>query len=933
MRRNLVIFLSLLFGVIFNVRAQVVTSTPWFPVVSDSVIVYFDASKGNGALANYSGDIYAHTGVITNLSTSSTDWKYVIADWSANLPKALLKPLGNNLYKFAVKPSITDFYGVPTDEQVLKLAFVFRNADGSKVGRNSDGSDIMVDVYPDGLEAKVITPENGVLVSGGSNIDFRGVTKESDSLFLYLNNLLLEKTNLHDLSRTVTVVNPGVNWFIAKAKKGNEVDYDSVYVYVRGSVPVAELPSDVIPGVNYNNDGSVTLVLSDPAALKSYVYLLSDLNNYMPSESYQMNRTPDGKYYWITLTGLQSNAEIGYQYLIDGSLRIADPFTEKILDPWNDPYISSDIYPNLKPYPQGKTSGIVSVFPVIKSEFQWQTTNFTPIDKEKLVIYELHIRDFVGTRAIKTVMDTLDYLQNLGVNAIELMPINEFEGNDSWGYNPSFYFAADKAYGTKNDYKAFIDECHRRGISVFIDMVLNHSYGLSPLVQMYFDPQAGTDGAPSADNPWYNQSCPHPPYCWGYDFNHESIYTKEFVDRVNAYWLTEYKVDGFRFDFTKGFTNKVGDGMAYDASRIAILKRMANQIWNVNPAAVVILEHLTVNSEEKELSAAGMMLWGNMNYNYSQAAMGKISTSNINGISYKSTGRNWAEPHLVGYMESHDEERLMYNCKSAGNDSLASYSIKNQKIALERMALNASFFLTVPGPKMIWQFGELGYDVSINYDCRVCPKPLHWEYKDDYYRNFLYKVYSSLNKLRLEYPVFSTTDFDVKGTGTVKQIVLRHNSMDVVIVGNFAITDRTATPLFTKSGKWYEFTKNDSLDVTAGTTKLDLKAGEFRIFSTSRIANNGLNIGIEDPIGTSEIKIYPNPAMDLLNVDFELNSAKLVVFKVFDLSGKLVLQTERSSNTGLNQIQLTISGLKPGLYILRGVSENQQFSGKFSVAK
>ena len=85
-------------------------------------------------------------------------------------------------------------------------------------------------------------------------------------------------------------------------------------------------------------------------------------------------------------------------------------------------------------------------------------------------------------------------------------------------------------------------------------MVLNHSYGLSPLVQMYFDPQAGTDGAPSADNPWYNQSCPHPPYCWGYDFNHESIYTKEFVDRVNAYWLTEYKVDGFRFDFTKGFT-------------------------------------------------------------------------------------------------------------------------------------------------------------------------------------------------------------------------------------------------------------------------------------------------------------------------------------------------------------------------------------------
>ncbi len=932
MRRNLVIFLALIFGVMLNLKAQVVTSTPWFPVVSDSVIVYFDASKGNGALENYSGDIYAHAGVITNLSTSSSDWRYVIADWSTNLPKALLKPLGNNLYKFSIKPTITDFYAVSTQDTVKKLAFVFRNADGSKVGRNSDGSDIMVDVYPEGLKAKVVTPENGVLVAGGTNINFRGVSKQSDTLYLYLNDLLLEKTPLHDLTRPVTVTNPGINWLIAKVTKGDEVEYDSVYVYVRGGVPVADLPAGVIPGINYNSDGSITLVLADPPALKSYVYLLSDLNNYMPDEAYQMNRTLDGKFYWITLNNLPSNSEIGYQYLIDGTLRIADPYCEKILDPWNDSYISSSVYPDLKPYPQGKTSGIVSVFPVTKSEYQWQVTNFSPIAKEKLVIYELHIRDFVSTRAIKTVMDTLDYLQKLGVNAIELMPINEFEGNDSWGYNPAFYFAADKAYGTKNDYKAFIDECHKRGISVFIDMVLNHSYGLSPLVQMYFDAQSGTDGAPSADNPWYNQSCPHPPYCWGYDFNHESDYTKEFIDRVNAYWLTEYNVDGFRFDFTKGFTNKAGDGMAYDASRIAILKRMANQIWSVKPEAVVILEHLTVNTEEKELSAAGMMLWGNMNYNYTQAAMSKISSSNIANISYKSSARNWAEPHLVGYMESHDEERLMYNCLTAGNDSLSSYSIKDQKIALERMALNAAFFLTVPGPKMIWQFGELGYDVSINYDCRVCPKPLHWEYKDDFYRNFLYNVYSTFNKLRMDYPVFSTTDFDVKGTGSVKQIVLRDNSMDVVVVGNFGITNRTASPLFTQDGKWYEFTKNDSIEVTAGSTKIELKAGEFKLYSTSRIVNNGLNIGLEEPIRATEVKLYPNPTNGKINVEVDLNRASSVVFTVYDLSGKMIIQTDRYCQAGVNLVQIQVSNLSPGLYILRGSSNQQQFTSKFSIS-
>src|SRR5690554_7605996 len=106
---------------------------------------------------------------------------------------------------------------------------------------------------------------------------------------------------------------------------------------------------------------------------------------------------------------------------------------------------------------------------------------------DKLVVYELLIRYFTNNGDIKTVTDTLDYLQRLGVNAIELMPFNEFEGNDSWGYNPSFYFAADKAYGTLNDYKEFVDECHARGIAVLMDMVLNHSYGQSAFAQMYLE--------------------------------------------------------------------------------------------------------------------------------------------------------------------------------------------------------------------------------------------------------------------------------------------------------------------------------------------------------------------------------------------------------------------------------------------------------------
>ena len=81
------------------------------------------------------------------------------------------------------------------------------------------------------------------------------------------------------------------------------------------------------------------------------------------------------------------------------------------------------------------------------------------------------IKCFIGKHDFATLTDTLDYLQKLGINAIELMPFNEFEGNESWGYNTLFYFAPDKYYGPKDNIRKFVDECHRRGMVVIMDMV------------------------------------------------------------------------------------------------------------------------------------------------------------------------------------------------------------------------------------------------------------------------------------------------------------------------------------------------------------------------------------------------------------------------------------------------------------------------------
>ena len=128
----------------------------------------------------------------------------------------------------------------------------------------------------------------------------------------------------------------------------------------------------------------------------------------------------------------------------------------------------------------------------------------------------------------------------------------------------------------------------------------------------------------------------------GYDFNHESQYTKSFSKDVMKYWLTEYKVDGYRFDLSKGFTqvNTLGNTSLwgqYDASRIAIWKDYLDYIRSVDEDAIIILEHFASNSEEKELSNYGMLLWGNLNYYYHEATMG-YTNSNFSDISYLKRG-------------------------------------------------------------------------------------------------------------------------------------------------------------------------------------------------------------------------------------------------------------------------------------------------------
>lgn len=599
------------------------------------------------------------------------------------------------------------------------------------------------------------------------------------------------------------------------------------------------IPSGAGDGVTFINSGK-SVIFNLYAPSKTSVSVIGDFNNWTPTA---MNKTSDGTRWWVQIDNLDPSTEYSYQYLIDGNLKVADPYSHKILDPNNDQYIPSSVYPNLKAYPSGKTTGIVSVFYANAPAYNWQNTTFTKPAQKNLVIYELLPRDFVATHSYQTITDTLNYIARLGVNAIELMPVNEFEGNDSWGYNSNFMFALDKYYGTPNAYKAFIDACHSRGIAVIQDIVLEDQFGSSPMVQMY----ATSTGSPAANSPWFDQTNMHPDAV-GYQLNHSLAATQYFTENVMKYWMQEYHIDGFRFDEAKGYTqvnsgNDEGTWAAYDASRVALWTKYNAYMKSIDPNFYVILEMFSANQEEAQYVSQGMMVWTNLSTPGEQATMGFNDSGgswDLSGLFYDQYGFPASSPSaygLVAYFESHDQERLQFKNGAYGNSS-GSYNVKNLATGLQRDELGAVFMFSSPGPKMLWQFGELGYDISIDQNGRLGDKPILWNYQTDPNRKHLYSIYQKMINMKIKNPVFTTTNFKYDlGNDAVKyiQLIDPTQAANVEVVGNFAVTPQTASITFPSTGAWIDNITGTTYNVTTATMTMTLAPGEYHVYSSAAL--------------------------------------------------------------------------------------------------
>jgi glycosidase len=666
-----------------------------------------------------------------------------------------------------------------------------------------------------------------------------------------------------------------------------------------------------------------------------------------------MKKDPTNGKFWLEINGLTAGQTNTYQYwVVDQTpivnsptlVKTADPFSTLVLSPFDDSGISPVSYPNLPAYPAGQERE-VTVLKTGETPYNWQVNNFTKPKKEDLVVYEVLIRDFDDNRNYQTLIDKIDYFKNLKVNAIELMPVMEYEGNESWGYNTAYHMALDKYYGTENKLKEFIDLCHQNGIAVILDIALNHAFGRNPMVRMWMnDPDGDGWGGPSSESPYLNQTATHS-YSVGDDFNHQRPLTQNYVQRVIKHWIQDFKIDGFRWDLTKGFTqNCTGSESctnSYQQDRVDILKAYADYSWSLDPNHYVIFEHLGSENEEKEWAnyryneGKGVMMWGKMTDPYNQLTMGFNSNNNIAGIGHKSRSQ-FQGARVMGYAESHDEERLMYKNVTFGNDSNPSHNVRTLNTALSRMSALGAATILVPGPKMIWHFGDLGMQNSIftcnngsvnlpggtDGDCKLDTKPQpQWtnNWLADVNRNKIYNDWARMIQLKKDEPVFEG-DYDINSGNLTPKIYVFDNSLpstqlkNVVILTNFDVTTQNVVPNFPYTGVWYDLmdpTGTTSITVNNVGTAIPILAGQFKVYG-----NRASTLSVEDVDLGSQFKIYPNP----VNNAFYINKS-VDEMNIFDVTGKLVKTFKGDFN---ENHAFDISDLKQSIYLVKIENSNGQ---------
>ena len=689
-----------------------------------------------------------------------------------------------------------DFNSFQSGSQVVSsLKFKILWEDGSyDVGEN--GQIIYYDIYfdynltDDDPYVDFISPENNQQLTGDVSIVCQG---DADNVELWLNGDLLTVLTNEPFNY---LWEPDPGFFgdleiIAKAiYDSGQVSFSFVDFNLQYQINNVSAPIGINDGLNIDGN-NVIIALYAPG--KEYVSITGSWNSEFPNGEI-MNLSGD------TLWWYQKELDDGnytYQYNLEGVKYVADPWSLDV--EWVDPFSGNE---------SGNFQDAKTFFAIGEEEYTWNDDAYIRPETKDLVIYELNVGDFLGQEGITGTYSEIinkiqsGYFNDLGINAIELMPINEFEGSYSWGYNTSYAMAPESSYGTPNDLKNLIDIAHQNNIAILLDVVYNHMWGSSPLFQLYH---------PLDNYEWDSHDfslCPYfdnAPSDWGYKLEHwhevngRQYRGWKYVEDALKIWVEEYHVDGFRFDYVDGIGwGDNNDGAAY----------YVDLLDNLDPSLILIAEADNASQINTTDFDSG---WDySYHHNLFDNILGiYVDVDNVtNHINAYNQGYGFVTGP-INYIESHDENRLIYQSTEFQNHSLEE--------AYQRSMLGASILFTSHGVPMIYSGQEFAQNAPVR-DAYGFPisQPLQWSNLENENVQELNNHYKKLISLRNNYDILKEPPLELKySSNSTNSIVYwrADENQKIVIAINLGIYPQVIDIEFPHNGEWNEYIGDTQIQI------------------------------------------------------------------------------------------------------------------------
>jgi len=528
-----------------------------------------------------------------------------------------------------------------------------------------------------------------------------------------------------------------------------------------------EAPANLFPGAVDHGNGRVTFVLYAPD--KQSVHLVGDFNGWDRSAD-PLHGTESGLWW------LEKNLEPGsytYQFWVDQNILICDPYAHQLAE-------------------GAEADPPRAVVEVGRQPFQWQHDQWARPSFNDLIIYELHIDDFSPEGNFQGVINRLDYLEELGINAIELMPINEFGGEaHGWGYNPAYFFTTEKSYGPPDMLRQIIDQAHAHGIAVILDVVLAHTAHRHPFNQLYDYSQS----------PWYGRGLGRENEFGFPTLDYGKGPAQAFARDVMAYWLHEFHVDGFRYDYLAGIGIQGDMGVPFLVRTAKELRPDVYLIGEYSPEEPPAVNesgldgawHITVSYVLKAFLTQGefnVYRWDDFEHAI------KVFHPWDHGYARAS--------QMINLVESHDEERLAYHLREAGVD---------EEMIWRKLALATSVLITLPGQPMLYHGQEWGEATQRTTQAN----PIHWEQLETQEGKALFNHYQKLCRLRHEHPALRTENVLIDRVQAEQKSIIYHRWDDagdeVVVAVNFSPETQNLELPFSSEGRWHEIVQEKTVEV------------------------------------------------------------------------------------------------------------------------